>query len=67
MSSRLDNHIYTDPNARVRAMVYEHDSLIEALANYLGIEFYENLETGEIKAVTAVKKNNILQESDNES
>lgn len=51
MSKKLDNHIFTNPSERIVFENCEREGKIQALANYLGVEFYENLETGEIKAV----------------
>lgn len=55
MSSKFDNHIFTNPSERLVAEGCERAGKIQALADYLGVEFYEELETGKI---IAMKKEN---------
>lgn len=55
MSHKLDNHVFMDPTGRITNTLIEHGGKIEALAIYLGVKFYEDLETGEIEVVKRSK------------
>lgn len=51
MSKKLDDRIFANPSERIILGDAERDGKIKALADYLGLKFYEDLETGEIEAV----------------